>query len=174
MLPSVPLPRAASMSSRFWTTSRPARPSSSGCSWRSSGWPGSMVRTEPSMGQRAPTGGTRGSAGVVSGQASILGLVTVAPSGPVSWAVWHQSRAWPRLFGWILEGSQLGRHPEAPPVVRALGVTLGWAWRRRARSALGAAAGGGSLCAPLSTAPAPGRQGSWPRGRVTGHRSPGP
>lgn len=50
-----------------------------------------------------------------------------------------QSGAWPRLFGWIREGSELGRLPEVPPVVRALGVTLGWAWRRRACSALGAA-----------------------------------
>lgn len=53
-------PRVASMSSRCWTTLRPAHPSSSGCSWRSSGWPGSTVRTElPSGGWCAPTAKTQ-------------------------------------------------------------------------------------------------------------------
>lgn len=53
-------PRVASTSSRCWTTLRPARPSSSGCSWRSSGWPGSTVRTELSSGGWcAPTAKTQ-------------------------------------------------------------------------------------------------------------------
>lgn len=100
MRPSFP-PRAASTSSRCWTTSQPARPSSSGCSWRSSGWPGSTVRTSPPWAGALLPAGQSCCAGVVTGQLASVGLVAEAPSGPALWALWHHRARLGRcgLFG---------------------------------------------------------------------------